>query len=290
MSTEALKKWIAEQLDAKHTPQALFESMLKSGWTIDQARSALEQVLGVPTEVVGQNGPVRIQNAAAPVEAMKSVPVPEPNVEEQPTRIRTSDRVVDVVAVMKHPRIVVFGNLLSKEECEQMIELARPKMERSRTVDRNTGGEQVHNSRTSNGMFFQRGEHPLVSRIEQRLAELVNWPLVNGEGLQILQYGVGNQYEPHNDYFDPKDPGTPTILTRGGQRVGTIVMYLQSPDKGGGTIFPDIGFEVAPTQGSAVFFSYDKPHASTKTLHGGQPIIAGEKWIATKWMREREFI
>jgi prolyl 4-hydroxylase len=44
-----------------------------------------------------------------------------------------------------------------------------------------------------------------------------------------------------------------------------------------------------PIAGNAVFFSYNKPHASTKTLHGGQPIIQGEKWIATKWVRERVF-
>ena len=48
-------------------------------------------------------------------------------------------------------------------------------------------------------------------------------------------------------------------------------------------------FEVAPKRGNAVFFSYERPHPSTKTLHGGSPVIAGEKWIATKWLREREF-
>jgi prolyl 4-hydroxylase len=283
MSTIALKKWIAEQIDAKHTPQALFESMLKSGWSVEQARRALEEVLGVPTEVAGA---ANVNTGAE----LPAVPVPEPTLGDYPTQIRTRDRTVDVLAVMKHPRVVVFGNLLSKEECTDLIALATPKMSRSRTVDRITGGEEVNDSRTSEGMFFQRGEGELVTRIEKRLADLINWPFENGEGLQILRYGPGNQYEPHNDYFDIKDPGTPSILARGGQRVGTIVMYLQSPEKGGGTVFPDVGFEVAPIAGNAVFFSYNKPHAVTKTLHGGQPIIQGEKWIATKWVRERVFI
>ena len=79
------------------------------------------------------------------------------------------------------------------------------------------------------------------------------------------------------------------IVARGGQRVATIVMYLNSPEKGGGTTFPDVGVEVGPVKGNAVFFSYDRPHPSTKTLHGGAPVIAGEKWVATKWLREREF-
>ena len=80
------------------------------------------------------------------------------------------------------------------------------------------------------------------------------------------------------------------MLARGGQRVGTLVIYLNTPELGGGTVFPDVGLEVAPVKGNAVFFSYDRPHASTRTLHGGAPVLAGEKWVATKWLREREFI
>ncbi len=288
MSTEALKKWIVEQLDAKHPPQSLFESMLKSGWSISQAQSALQEVLGVPVEVAGVQAVAQTTPAQTGAE-FPAVPVPEPHVADYPTHVRTSDRTVEILSHMKHPRVIVFGNLLSPEECRELIALAEPKMDRSRTVNRQTGGEEVNDARTSRGMFFQRGEGELVTRIEKRLAELVNWPYENGEGLQILHYGPGNQYEPHNDYFDTKDAGTPLILERGGQRVATIVMYLQSPEKGGGTIFPDVGFEVAPIAGNAVFFSYNKPHAVTKTLHGGQPIIQGEKWIATKWLRERVF-
>jgi prolyl 4-hydroxylase len=67
-------------------------------------------------------------------------------------------------------------------------------------------------------------------------------------------------------------------------------MYLNTPEGGGGTTFPEVGLEVAPVRGNAVFFSYTRAHPSTKTLHGGAPVLAGEKWVATKWLREREFI
>jgi prolyl 4-hydroxylase len=66
-------------------------------------------------------------------------------------------------------------------------------------------------------------------------------------------------------------------------------MYLNTPARGGGTVFPDVEFEVEPIKGNAVFFSYDRPHSSTRTLHGGAPVIEGEKWVATKWLRERRF-
>jgi prolyl 4-hydroxylase len=190
---------------------------------------------------------------------------------------------------MRNPRVVVFGSLLSDEECDEMRELSRARLVRSETVDNATGGSEVNPSRTSEGMFFQRGEHPLCQRIEQRIAALVNWPVENGEGLQVLRYGPGAEYRPHHDYFDPAQPGAGTILKRGGQRVGTVVMYLNSPAKGGGTTFPDVALEVAPLKGHAVFFSYDRPHPMTRTLHGGAPVIEGEKWVATKWLREGRF-
>ncbi|HEY8356999.1 MAG TPA: 2OG-Fe(II) oxygenase, partial [Ramlibacter sp.] len=166
---------------------------------------------------------------------------------------------------------------------------AKPRLARSLTVATRTGGEEINADRTSNGMFFQRGENELVRRIEQRIARLVNWPEENGEGLQVLHYTPGTEYKPHYDYFDPNEIGTPTILKRGGQRVGTVIMYLGEPEKGGGTVFPDVHLEVAPRRGNAVFFSYERAHPATKSLHGGQPVTAGEKWIATKWLRERRF-
>ena len=107
--------------------------------------------------------------------------------------------------------------------------------------------------------------------------------------LQVLRYRPGAEYKPHHDYFDPVHPGTARILERGGQRVGTVVIYLNTPEGGGATTFPDVGLVVAPVKGNAAFFAYDKAHPSTKTLHGGAPVTAGEKWVATKWMREREF-
>jgi hypothetical protein len=137
---------------------------------------------------------------------------------------------VYVLQVMASPRVVVFGNLLGDDECDALIAAAKPRLARSLTVATKTGGEELNADRTSNGMFFQRGESELVRRIEERIARLVNWPVENGEGLQVLHYRPGTEYKPHYDYFDPNEPGTPTILKRGGQRVATLVMYLGEPE------------------------------------------------------------
>ena len=190
---------------------------------------------------------------------------------------------------MKHPRVVVFGDLLSDDECAALVATAARRLTRSLTVETKTGGETLNVDRTSDGMFFERGENELISRIEQRIAKVLRWPVEFGEGLQVLRYGPGAEYKPHYDYFDPSEPGTPSILQRGGQRVATLVMYLQEPEQGGATTFPDVGLEVAPKRGTGVFFSYERPDPGTRTLHGGAPVLAGQKWVATKWLREREF-
>ena len=276
--TPELRQWMVEQAAAGHSAESVLKAMLASGWNEDVAVQALEATLR------GHLEDQALQQGLPP-----ALPVPDAALDESPLYIDAGDRQVCVLQVMAMPRVVVFGNLLSDEECEQLIALARPRLARSLTVATRTGGEEVNADRTSNGMFFQRGETTLVQRIEQRIARLVNWPEENGEGLQILHYGPGAEYKPHYDYFDPAEPGTPTILKRGGQRVATLVMYLAEPAQGGGTVFPDVRMEVAPKRGNAVFFSYERPHPSTRTLHGGSPVLAGEKWIATKWLRERRF-
>ncbi|AYM98810.1 2-oxoglutarate-dependent dioxygenase [Acidovorax sp. 1608163] len=252
--------------------------MRDAGWDEDVAADAMETTLQEHlNELAVQQG------------QPSAVPVPEPLLGDSPALLDAGDRQVQVLLQLAKPRVVVFGNLLSPEECDALIAAASPRMARSLTVATKTGGEEVNDDRTSDGMFFQRGESTLVQTIEERIAKLLQWPIENGEGVQVLHYRPGAEYKPHYDYFDPSEPGTPTIVKRGGQRVGTLVMYLNTPEKGGGTTFPDVFLEVAPQRGNAVFFSYERPHPSTQTLHGGAPVIAGEKWIATKWLREREF-
>lgn len=286
--TPQLRQWIITQAQAGCRSEDVLAAMTTAGWNEDVAIRALEETMA--QHLAAQAAPAQPARAARndQVEAA-STPVPEPAMGGEPTRLWAGDREVQVLMSCKLPRVVLFGGFMSDEECDQLVALATPRMARSETVVNLTGGSEVNDVRTSDGMFFQRAENELCERIERRIAALVNWPAENGEGLQILHYRPGAQYEPHYDYFDPSHPGSATILARGGQRVGTLVMYLNTPEAGGGTTFPDAGLYVAPRKGNAVFFSYDRPHSATRTLHGGAPVIAGEKWVATKWMRQREF-
>ena len=281
--TLELRRWITEQAEAGHRPEAVLEAMKASGWQQDVARGALDDVL---KQRLGERA---ADTAAATAELPAAVALPEPDLRGAPPSVWAHDREVRIVMAMNEPRVVVFADLLDANECAEIIELARQRLERSHTVDLSTGDSELNAARTSEGMFFNRAEHPVCARLEERLAALLHWPVENGEGLQVLRYQPGAEYKPHYDYFDPAQPGTPTILKRGGQRVASVVIYLNTPLKGGGTTFPDVQLEVAPQRGHAVFFSYDRPHPSTRSLHGGAPVLEGEKWVATKWLRERRF-
>jgi prolyl 4-hydroxylase len=274
--TPDLRRWVASQLDAGALHGDILQAMASTGWGAGLARAALDEALFS-----------RASLASASVPA--AGPMPEPALAEGQNLVVADGHPVRIALSMKLPRVVVFDGLLSDAECDGLMDEARPRLARSETVDHATGGSEVNAARTSEGMFFSRGESPLIARIESRIAALLQWPADHGEGLQILRYRPGAEYRPHYDYFDPAQPGTPAVLRRGGQRLATLVIYLKAPERGGATSFPDVGLEVAPRRGSAVFFSYDRPAAATRTLHGGSPVLEGEKWVATKWLREGVF-
>lgn len=190
------------------------------------------------------------------------------------------------------PRIFLIENFLSAYECDYMIQKALPHLKRSTVVSAAADYEETHEGRTSKGMFFeQRPSDRILRKIEKRIAQLTMIPEENGEAIQVLTYGRGEEYRPHYDYFDNSTPGGALCYNRGGQRIATLIMYLADTEAGGETIFPKANIKVKPIKGNAVLFYNCTPDGVEDPLsfHGGAPVIKGEKWIATKWMRKGVF-
>lgn len=189
---------------------------------------------------------------------------------------------------MSAPNICVVNNFTSEAERKFLLDLANTKLAASTVVDSETGAPVAHPNRTSFGMAFRRKENSVIASIEERISKFVQWPIENGEGIQVLKYDVGQQYKPHYDYFVPSQPGSVVCTKNGGQRVATLIMYLSTPEEGGFTEFPNLNLRFPALAGSAVFFSY--PDATkTDTLHGGTPVLKGSKYVATKWLREKQY-
>jgi prolyl 4-hydroxylase len=275
-----LRLWLQSSIDAGHDHEVLQRALRSAGYDSGFARLAVEAAVA----------------ALRPGEARPGQPTPLPasgdRFASSPNAIATSDRAVEILMMLGSPRVVLFGNLLSTEECERMIDASRRKLQRSTVVNAATGAYEMHPDRTSSGTHFERGENELVARIERRIAELIDWPVENGEPIQVLHYLRGGEYKPHYDYFDPTQPGNDRVLAMGGQRVATVIMYLNDVAAGGSTVFPSIGLDVTPRCGSAVYFSSatESGDPDPRSLHGGSPVLAGEKWIATKWLRQRAYV
>ena len=87
--------------------------------------------------------------------------------------------------------------------------------------------------RTSSGMFIERGADEVVRRIEARIAHWTQLPVVHGEAIQVLKYAIGQHYGPHWDVFEGNAQQGPD-----GDRIATVLIYLNSPKAGGETAFP----------------------------------------------------
>jgi prolyl 4-hydroxylase len=268
-----LRQWILETTHAGHDVADVLRLMHETGYPPQDSRRIVAAVLDMPVSALDAR--VRPQRRHGARVRLPDGP-----------RAVADGHALRVMLGVESPPLRVFDGLLADDECAALIELAKPRLARARTVDAH-GGQQIDAHRTSDGMFFALGEQPLIQRIESRIAALLGVPVDHGEGLQVLHYLPSQQYEPHQDWFDPQQPGYAAITATGGQRIASLVMYLNTPEAGGGTAFPEIGLTVAAQRGAAVCFTYETGDAAS--LHAGLPVQRGEKWIATKWLRERPY-
>lgn len=190
------------------------------------------------------------------------------------------DREIDIVTRLEEPLIVILGNVLSNEECDELIRLSKDKMQRSKIGTT----REVNELRTSSSMFLEENENEIVARVENRISSIMNIPIEHGEGIQVLQYTPGQEYRAHYDFFSS------TSKAANNNRISTLVMYLNDVEQGGETFFPKLNLSVTPKKGMAVYFEYFYSDESLNelTLHGGAPVITGEKWVATQWMRKQK--
>lgn len=263
-----INAWISENLEQGHTVESIVHSITSDGYDKDAATAAVYALLA--GEIPG----------ASPYE-YDSCPV-------SPDRsFHAHDRIVHTLLRMEKPQVILFGDVFSDDECDQLIELSRPRLQPSTTVDPLTGDLSPAESRASESCLFELSEDPFIDRLDRRISALMNWPLEHGEGLQVVHYNVGGEFLSHFDYFPPENRGSATHFVRGGQRTATLIVYLNDVEAGGETLFTETATSFIPRKGHALYFRYfnNLGQLDPMTQHAGLPVVAGEKWIVTKWMR-----
>ncbi|WP_454724445.1 MULTISPECIES: 2OG-Fe(II) oxygenase [Cupriavidus] len=280
----ALRDWILQGLQRGGAPGQMAQALISQGYD-----PLVAGELMAAFERARREGTPAPQDSITVARAMAAPAGPRL---AQGTLLRAADRDVRVLSRLDTPVIAVLEGVLSHNECDALVAMAQPRLAPSTTVDPSTGFTVVSGDRTSHGMFFRLQENALVARLDQRISALMRLPVENGEGLQVLRYGVGAQSSPHYDFLMPTNAANQASLARSGQRVSTLVVYLNDVEAGGETAFPEIGFAVSPRKGNAAYFEYCDAAGQLdgRTLHTGSPVRAGEKWVVTKWMRQRRFV
>ena len=196
------------------------------------------------------------------------------------------------------PSAFLYHNFLTQEETENIVSIARPLMKRS-TVVGFQGQAEENSIRTSYGTFISRLHDPIITDIEKRIASWTHLNISHQEDMQVLRYGVGQEYKSHFDSIAESSP-----------RSATVILYLNDVDQGGETAFPDSNewstipvdnqvlskcakgsVAVKPKHGDALLFFSLKSDLTMDdaALHRGCPVIKGVKWTATKWIHTAPF-
>ncbi|WP_071395252.1 2OG-Fe(II) oxygenase [Bacillus tuaregi] len=266
-----LKEWIQNTLNNGVSPEFIVDAMVKKGFAEKYAYTTLFRMI--------RNQPIQTIDEHAPYV------VELPHIANKGNLISTTDKLdIKVTLRMEKPFILYLDNLLSSHECEKLISLAKDRLRRSQVIDAETGKEKTVPGRTSEGTEFAVMENRLITTIEKRIAALTDFPIINGESLQVLHYNQGEEYKSHYDYF----PDSKVDAAKGGQRIATLLMYLNDVEAGGETVFPKLGLSLSPKKGAAVYFHYGNSKGQTDrlSLHSSTPVINGDKWVATKWIRQ----
>jgi prolyl 4-hydroxylase len=123
----------------------------------------------------------------------------------------------------------------------------------------------------------------------ERLCALAGLQAVHAETCQVLHYKVGEYFSPHFDFFDPEFEGHAAMLAKYGQRLATVLVYLNDDLDGGETDFPKLGVRHKGAKGDALMFRNvdGEGRPDRRTLHAGLPPTGGEKWLLSLWIRDR---
>ena len=196
--------------------------------------------------------------------------------------------------VMMHsadPILYVVNEFLSNDECDAFIEASKGKLKPSTVIS--PGKHIQHESRTSENCWIEHDANEIVHEVSKRFSILVQMPIRNAEQYQLVYYKKGTEYKPHYDSFDYETDDGKKNWEPGGQRMITVIAYLNDVEEGGETGFPELGIDIPPKKGDAVVFhntlpidADTRPKIHPRSLHGGMPVLKGEKWMVNLWFRE----
>lgn len=190
------------------------------------------------------------------------------------------------------PRIYAVESFVPDAACAWLINAARQNLKPTR-IYREDGSIGPDRTRSNSASMFSHLASDLVLQLTcRRVATATGTALENQEPCNVLRYGPGQQYLAHFDFFPPIEPGErddPGKYLVYGQRVATALVYLNDEYVGGETSFPHLKLNFKGRRGDAlIFWNVSEDGACERnSLHAGLPIVRGEKWLLSQWIREK---
>ena len=185
-----------------------------------------------------------------------------------------------------NPRLDLFilRNFLDARTCAALIERIDSRR-RPSTITDDSGLEDYRTSETCD----LDPADSVVAEVDRRICELLGISPANGELVQGQRYSAGQEFRRHTDTFNPGGYDYFVHTAEGGQRTWTAMLYLNSPEKGGGTRFNAIAKTVQPETGKLLAWNnlQSDGQPNEATIHQGMKVRRGVKYIITKWFRER---
>lgn len=186
--------------------------------------------------------------------------------------------------VHETPPIYVCHDFLTMEECDDFIKVAGPLLQRSKTHA--IAGSEATKGRTSLTCHLAKKLAPCPILL-QKIQCLTNKPFGHMELPQVARYTDSQRYVEHYDGVDPHTDAGRAFCANGGQRVATVLCYLNDVREGGATSFKRVNFEVKPKKGTALIFfpGFMNGELDTDALHAGMPAV-DTKWVSQVWIRQ----
>lgn len=195
----------------------------------------------------------------------------------------------DNIFVIRGYELLVFleKQFLSSEECSIFMEQIDANCSPSTVLGPMPNGDY----RTSSSASLSAGCQSLASDVSRRIDDLLGIASRFGEPLSGHRYLVGQQFQPHCDWFDTKSDYWQHQYEVGGQRTWTAMIALNQPAAGGDTLFTHAGLRISPRVGNLIVWPNCRADGreNIMSMHAGEPVREGSKYVLTKWYRERPF-
>ena len=100
-------------------------------------------------------------------------------------------------------------------------------------------------------------------------------------------YTKSGFYNSHHDAIDIHSKLGQSFIQERGQRIITVLIYLNDVQKGGRTYFNKLDLRIKPVKGMALIFfpAYLDREIDELTLHTAEEVI-DEKWVTQLWVRD----